>query len=1331
MDPSHSHAEPGSSPALPPPEPSEDWDALLCQASDALPAIIWTCGADGQSRAVSRRWLDFTGLTMEQARGHQWAQAIHPEDVEQFLAMRKAAIAAHMPFQAEYRVRRADGGYRWVLNQANPQFAAGGHLLGYAGQVIDITARKQAEDRLRPMSQAVEQSPASVVITDLNGNIEYVNSKFTALTGYSLEEAIGKNPRILKSGEMPVEAYRELWRTIQAGREWHGEFHNKKRNGELYWESVSICPVRDPTGKPTHYIAVKEDITERKRVEAALRESEERFRIAARNASDRIYEWDLHSDLVRVWAADGDPFQVHSFADWRRRIHPQDHKRVVDAIRQCVESGRPYQDEYRVMAPDGAVLYYADRASPLCDESGRPCRWIGVVSDITTRKQSEEIVSRLASIVQSSNDAILAMDRAFRVISWNPAAEKLFGYRQEEILGRSAMLLVRPQRVEEAGFLMATALRGEGVSSYDALSPRRDGSLCPVNLTLSPLINEVGKLIGFSAIIRDISEQQRAQEALRESENRFRALIQKSSDAVTLIDAAGAVLDDNGGLIRILGASSEPRIGQRMWEWVYPEDLPEARALLDDVLRHPASQPRAHLRLLHADGSLRSCDVVAANLLSEPGVRALVVNLRDVTRQAKVEEALRDSEQQYRKLVEDAVDVIFTFNLRGQLTSVNRAGERLTGYRRGQLLDMNIRQLAAPESWPPIEEAIVSRLGGGPDVVLELEIVARDGRRVPLEVTGGLLFEGGQPVGFQAIARDIRERKRSELQRRHQREVLEMVVQNEPLSVVMRRLVEMIEHYCPETTACISLAKAHCVANCPNRMQNAQAHGWNGGLCIPIRTGAGEQLGAVGMLCPARPIGESELVVLETKAKLASLALEHHQLTDRLAFQARHDPLTGLPNRSSLEDRLQHAITLARRQQKMVAIIYLDLDRFKLVNDTLGHALGDMLLQETARRLRAVVRESDTIARAAGDEFVAVCFGLDSAEAAEALGEQLVSAMRHPFHIRGHELFLSVSGGLSLFPRDGAEAGPLLKNADVAMYAAKDGGKNKFESYSPAMNSAAAELLEFEGCLHRALDRHELLLYYQPQFELRSGRLAGLEALLRWNHPQRGLVLPGSFVPLAEECGLIVPIGSWVIQEACRQHRAWRDAGYPPVKIAVNVSALQFAYSNLSAIVTAALRQYAVEPRYLELEITEGLLMRDVADSARQITALRDLGVRVAIDDFGTGYSSLSYLQKLPIDDLKIDQCFVKGISAADSTAPLVEAVIGLAHGLKLTATAEGVETPEQLEALRSLNCDKAQGYLLGRPAPPGQCETLLDQSRIPVLPVVAAGEWSETAPRA
>ena len=799
------------------------------------------------------------------------------------------------------------------------------------------------------------------------------------------------------------------------------------------------------------------------------------------------------------------------------------------------------------------------------------------------------------------------------------------------------------------------------------------------------------------------------QDAQFESEKLFRKLVQNSSDAITLLDAQGTVLFSNDGL---------SRRGVDIFQSFHPDDVSYARRLFGELVGEPGSQLRAQLRLRRGDGSWRWFDVEGINLLEEPGVGAVVTNARDVTDQKNMEEALRENEQRYRKLVEDATDTIFTVDLSGQFTSTNRAGEKLTGFSRPEILCMNVRELVPTEHRAAMYEMLQVQFGGGHPGSIELELMARSGRRIAVEVSLRMQFKNGTPAGFQGIARDVSERKRNERLEHHRREALEMVAQNKPIEAVLQRLAEMIEHCCPETTVCVSLVDESPSVWYDSQLQKALLRGRQGHVAVPIRAYDGRVLGALEIYrCQAGPLQEAEQVFLDGEAKLASIALEHRQITNRLAYQAQHDSLTGLPNRLLQDDRLQQAIALARRQNNMAAVVYLDLDRFKLINDSLGHGVGDILLVQAAQRLQSAVREADTLARTGGDEFIAVLVGIEDPREVESMGERLVAAMEKPFSIGDRELFVSVSVGVAIFPHDGDDSATLQKNADVAMYVAKSRGKNRFQRFSPEMNSAANERLEIESHLHRALDRKELTLYYQPQFHVATGELAGMEALMRWDHPKWGLLMPGRFISLAEDSGLIIPMSAWLLDEACRQNRLWQDAGYRPVRIAVNVSALQFTRAHLVDTVAAALHRHRIEPRFLDLELTEGMLMRDIADSAQQIADLRNLGVNISIDDFGTGYSSLSYLQHLPIDNLKIDRCFVEDMRRLGKTQPVVRAVVGLAHSMRMTATAEGVETEKELDLLRVLGCDEVQGYLLGRPGPARHAETFLRGMKPAPLP--------------
>ncbi|MBK9445057.1 MAG: EAL domain-containing protein [Betaproteobacteria bacterium] len=440
---------------------------------------------------------------------------------------------------------------------------------------------------------------------------------------------------------------------------------------------------------------------------------------------------------------------------------------------------------------------------------------------------------------------------------------------------------------------------------------------------------------------------------------------------------------------------------------------------------------------------------------------------------------------------------------------------------------------------------------------------------------------------------------------------------------------------------------------------------------------------------------------LETaNVQLQSEIFERMQAEEKIWHIAHHDALTGLPNRSLLQDRLAQALMLAERSNVQVAVLFLDLDRFKSVNDSLGHDVGDALLNVVAAGLASVVRDIDTVCRLGGDEFVIVLGSVTGPDDAVMVAERIVEVLAKPVEVMGHSLRASSSIGISLYPDDGHDAQTLMKSADTAMYTAKSRGRNNFQFFSPEMNVAATRFFQMEQRLRQAVERDEFVLHYQPQVDVSVGRVCGLEALVRWKNPEGGLTPPADFISVAEETGLIIALGEWVLREACRQLREWYDAGWPQVTVAVNLSPRQFQQKNLVAQVRRILDETGVPPQSLELEITESSLMHSVEEAMAQVQALADMGVQLAIDDFGTGYSSLAYLKRFPVSRLKIDRSFVRDLCEDREDAAIVASIIGLAKTLGLEVVAEGVETAAQLAALRGEGCQLCQGYLFSKPRP-------------------------------
>ncbi len=442
-------------------------------------------------------------------------------------------------------------------------------------------------------------------------------------------------------------------------------------------------------------------------------------------------------------------------------------------------------------------------------------------------------------------------------------------------------------------------------------------------------------------------------------------------------------------------------------------------------------------------------------------------------------------------------------------------------------------------------------------------------------------------------------------------------------------------------------------------------------------------------------------------------SIERKRYQEQLERQANYDMLTGLPNRTLLHDRLRQSV-FAQRDERSMAVVFIDIDHFKFVNDSLGHRVGDELLKSIGERLKLVVREGDTVARLGGDEFVLILNDQPQQDVIFRAMQRICSKVAEPSLISGKELYVTCSAGISLYPQDGRDVDTLLKNADAAMYRAKEHGRNNFQFYTAEMNALVNERLAMEQSLRQAVERKEFVLYYQPKVSLRSGAIVAAEALLRWRHPERGLVSPDRFIHLAEETGLIVPIGEWVLREACTQNLLWQKVGLRPITISVNVSARQFRHNILAKTVSGILAETGLDPSHLDMELTESIIMQDVEATIATLRELKSLGVGLSIDDFGTGYSSLSYLKDLPIDTLKIDRAFVRDITADQSNdRVLAWAIISLAHSLGLKVIAEGVENKDQVNFLRKHRCDEVQGYYFSKPVPPEEFRKLLGAARV------------------
>lgn len=783
------------------------------------------------------------------------------------------------------------------------------------------------------------------------------------------------------------------------------------------------------------------------------------------------------------------------------------------------------------------------------------------------------------------------------------------------------------------------------------------------------------------------------------------------------------------------------------YDW---EDIENLGGEFSDRVMHPdnvmAESDRAHflarlangevveqtLRLRDIDDNWRQFQARTASLeVCEGRTRVGVIVARDVTEQLQAKGQAQRHQRRYKLLADNFSDVICTTDVKLRVTFLSPSVERVLGYNQAELPDLEQAMLLENQALADMRTALLKDIAAAkrerrqPQLsaldyarVFDIELSHKDGFAVFLEVQCSLMWdEAGDLQGLLLVCRDVTQRTQMEADRRLAAKVFENSLEgiyitgaDGCISQINRAFTELTGYALSNVLGqrpSILAAKSRPVSFAKVIKPILESMGyWQGELWSRRKDGS-EFPTAIGITAVRGKQGES-LGYITTFKDIT----ERRNTEDRIRKLAYYDPLTGLPNRTLFVDRLNQELQAALRANSHVALLFLDMDRFKSVNDSMGHASGDLLLGKIAEKLSSCVRGNDSMARMGGDEFTIILSGLkDRAKAVSAavsVAHKIKDVLDEPLVLHGREVFLSASIGIAVYPEDGDDATTLLKHADVAMYNAKQAGSNNFQFYVDAMNAQALEKLELQNGLYRAAVNHDFRAMYQPIVDLSTGKVRAVETLLRWNHPVRGPISPTEFVPVAEESGLIVRIGQWVLQEACQQMAVWLSEGHQLEWIAVNISARQFAEGNLVRLVNNALDESALPANYLELELTESILIDDIAYTLEALHDLKSMGIELAIDDFGTGYSSLSYLKQFPIDRLKIDRAFVTGLAEDVEDQRITQAILAIARSFNLAVVAEGVEDQAQLDFLTAQGCDSGQGYLFGQPMSATELSELL-----------------------
>ena len=1179
---------------------------------------------------------------------------------------------------------------------------------------VQQTERKQVEEKLLVTQFVSDHSPECIMWVDEQARIIYVNVAACREYGYTKEEMLALTVIDIDYGSR-LEGWPEHWKRLRQKGNIAFETRHQRKDGSIFLMEASANFVRFE-GKEFN-VGFFRNITERKIAEERLQKIQASLADAQRLTSIGSWEWNVLDDTAfwsdetyRMFGIDREELGEHrkNFLDM---IYPEDKAKVDKALSDALSGVRKYDLEYRVHLDDGTNKTIHALAEVTRDEAGKPVLMRGTVQDITERKLADEELRITQSVIDHAPDYIIWVNQDGRIVYANGAACREYGYSKDEMLE----LLVKdinPAATLDNWKKQWSRLQQEGRLHFEVTHYRKDGSAFQVEISANHVDFE-GKQLNV-AFIRNITERKQAEEKLLVTQ----FVSDHAPESIIWIDEQARIVYVNEETCREHGYTRDELLAMTIPDFDpdFPVDAWPGHWQELKQKRHLTFESR-HSR---KDGSIFPIEV-SANFVQFGDKEFNVAYVRNVSQRKKDQDALRYSEERFRDVSEAAGEYLWEIDADMVYTYVSKRSADVKGYTPEELLGHTPMEFMPEADIQPVGEIVNTAIANKAPFKLRHRDITKSGEVLWEEVNGIPFYDkAGNVIGLRGAGLNITERIKAEQELRIASvafESQEILMITDVDGVILR----VNQAFTDNTGYMADEVIGHTPRLFKSGRHDAEFYRvmWDA-----VKTAGKWQ----GEIWDRRKNGEiypkwlSISAVSGADGKVSHYVASHVDITERKAAEeeiqhlAFYDPLTRLPNRRLLMDRLQHATASSARSGRKGALLFIDLDQFKTLNDTLGHDIGDLLLQQVAQRLESCVREGDTVARLGGDEFVLILEDLSENEVeagaqSEAIGEKILITLGHTYQLDGHACRSTPSIGVTLFAGHQVKLEELMKQADIAMYQSKKFGRNTLRFFDPEMQASVNAHASLENELRHAIENRQFQLHYQVQVD-GSRRVLGAEALIRWIHPERGTIFPAQFIPLAEETGLILDIGKWVLNTACAQLKTWQqDALTRDFVLSVNVSAKRFRQAGFSAEVRDIVQRHNINPKLLKMELTESLLLENVEDAITTMNDLKSIGVSLSLDDFGTGYSSLQYLKRLPLDQLKIDQSFVRDIVTDSSDKAIVKTIIAMAQSMDFDVIAEGVETKKQRAILADMGCKHFQGYLFSKPLPIEQFETVLRSS--------------------